>query len=120
MACARGPLPEPGVLAALVQPTPQDRPAHEQSFVEPFREQVLELHARGVEGQAIWQLLVEQHGFGGSDSSVKRFLRRQARRRPAPASGSRSPRARRRKSTSATPASSSIPSSAGCAAPGSS
>jgi hypothetical protein len=60
-----GPLPEPGVLAALVQFAPQDRPAHKQSFVEPFREQVLELHARGVEGQAIWQLLVEQHGFGG-------------------------------------------------------
>jgi transposase len=73
-----GPLPEPGVLAALVQPALQDRPAHEQSFVEPFREQVLDLHARGVEGQAIWQLLVEQHGFGGSYSSVKRFLRRQA------------------------------------------
>jgi len=32
-----GPLPEPGVLAALVQPAPQDRPAHEQSLVERFR-----------------------------------------------------------------------------------
>jgi hypothetical protein len=36
------------------------------------------LHERGVEGQAIWQLLVEEHGFTGSYSSVKRFLRRLA------------------------------------------
>jgi hypothetical protein len=54
-----GPLPEPAVLAALVQPAPQDRPAHEQSFVEAFREQALELMPA---------LLVEQHSFGGSYS----------------------------------------------------
>ncbi len=73
-----GPLPEPGVLATLVQPAPHGRPAHEQSLVERFREQVVALHERGVEGQAIFQLLVEQHQFGGSYSSVKRFLRRLA------------------------------------------
>jgi transposase len=73
-----GLLPEPGVLAALVQPAPQERPAHEQSLVERFREQVVALHEDGVEGQAIFQLLVEQHQFGGSYSSVKRFLRRLA------------------------------------------
>jgi hypothetical protein len=36
------------------------------------------LRERGVEGQAIWQLLVEEHRFTGSYSSVKRFLRRVA------------------------------------------
>jgi transposase len=55
---------------------PTERPAHEQSLVEPFREQVKTLHDRGVEGQAIWQLLVEQHDFAGSYSSIKRFVRR--------------------------------------------
>jgi transposase len=73
-----GPLPEPARLAALLATPPAPRPAQEHSLVEPFGEQVLAWHAQGVEGQAIWQLLVEQHGFGGSYSSVKRFLRRVA------------------------------------------
>src|SRR6185369_17663583 len=73
-----GPLPEPRVLAALLAAPPATRPAQEQSLGEPFGEQVLAWHAQGVEGQAIWQLLVEQHGFAGSYSSIKRFLRRVA------------------------------------------
>jgi hypothetical protein len=73
-----GPLPDPATLADLLAPAPTERPAHEQSLVEPWRERVLALHERGVEGQAIWQLLVEEHGFLGSYSSVKRFLRRLA------------------------------------------
>ena len=32
-------LPEPAVLATLLQPAPTERPAQEQSLVEPFREQ---------------------------------------------------------------------------------
>ena len=73
-----GPLPDPAALADLLRPAPSEQPAHEQSRVEPLRERVLALHERGVEGQAIWQLLVEEHGFTGSYSSVKRFLRRLA------------------------------------------
>ena len=73
-----GPLPEPARLAALLAAPPGERPAQEQSLVEPFREQVLAWHAKDVEGQAIWQLLVEQHGFEGSYSSVKRFAPRGA------------------------------------------
>jgi len=73
-----GPLPEPAALAALLAAPAAERPAQEQSLVEPFREQGLAWHGQGVEGQAIWQLLVEQHGFGGSYSSIKRFLRRVA------------------------------------------
>ena len=46
--------------------------------MEPFRERVEALQKDGVEGQAIYQLLVEQHQFGGSYSSVKRFLRQLA------------------------------------------
>jgi transposase len=44
-------------------------------LVAPFRAQVLRWREQGVEGQAIWQLLVEQHDFAGSYSSLKRFLR---------------------------------------------
>jgi transposase len=73
-----GPLPDAAMLAGLLERAPTERPAHEQSLVEPLRERVLALHERGVEGQAIWQLLVEEHGFTGSYSSVKRFLRRVA------------------------------------------
>ena len=75
---ADGPLPDTATLAALLELAPTERPAHEQSLVEPLRERVLALYERGVEGQAIWQLLVEEHGFTGSYSSVKRFLRRVA------------------------------------------
>ena len=71
-------LPEPAALAALLQPAPAARPAHEQSLVEPFHERVKALQDQGVEGQAIWQLLVDEHQFVGSYSSVKRFLRRLA------------------------------------------
>ena len=71
-------LPEPAALAALLQPPPAEGPVHEQSLVEPFRERVKTLHDRGVEGQAIWQLLVDDHDFTGSYSSIKRFLRRLA------------------------------------------
>jgi hypothetical protein len=75
---ADGPLPDTATLAALLEPASTERPVHEQSLVEPLRERVLALYERGVEGQAIWQLLVEEHGFTGSYSSVKRFLRRAA------------------------------------------
>jgi hypothetical protein len=44
-------LPELAVLAALLQPTSTERPANEQSLVEPFRERVKALHDRGVEGR---------------------------------------------------------------------
>jgi len=71
-----GELPDAAQLAALLQAPEAARPPQEQSAVAPFREQVLAWRQQGVEGQAIYQLLVEQHGFTGSYSAVKRFLRR--------------------------------------------
>lgn len=71
-----GPLPEAGALAARLQATAGPPPPQAESGVTPFRDQVLAWHQQGVEGQAIFQLLVEQHGFTGSYSAVKRFLRR--------------------------------------------
>jgi transposase len=71
-----GELPPLEVLAELLQPVEAQPRPHEPSQVEPFREQVQTLRQRGVEGQAIWQILVDQHGFTGSYSAIKRFLRR--------------------------------------------
>lgn len=72
-----GALPDPAALGELLRPAEgRGWPPHEQSRVTPFRDQVLALRQRGVEGRAIWQLLVEQHSFPGSYSAVKRFLRR--------------------------------------------
>ena len=71
-------LPEPAALAALLQPATSTGLPHEQSLVEPFRDFVKTLQDEGVEGQAIWQLLVDRQGFTGSYSSVKRFLQRLA------------------------------------------
>jgi transposase len=71
-----GELPDAAQLAALLHPPERERPVQEQSGVAPFREQVLAWRQQGVEGQAIFQLLAEQHGFTGSYSAVKRFLRR--------------------------------------------
>jgi hypothetical protein len=70
--------PEPAALAALLQPAPAERPAHEQSLVEPFRvagEDAARGWRRGP-GHLAWQLPVEQHDFAGSYSSLKRFLQR--------------------------------------------
>lgn len=71
-----GELPDAARLAALLQPPEREAPPRAQSSVAPFRAQVLAWRQQGVEGQAIYQLLVEQHGFAGSYSAVKRFLRR--------------------------------------------
>ncbi len=113
-----GPLPEPAALAALLAAPPGERPAQEQSLVEPFCEQVLAWHAQGVEGQAIWQLLVERHGFGGSYSSIKRSCAVWHRRRPGRRCGSKWTPGRRPRWTSASAACIGIPTRTGCGAPG--
>jgi transposase len=72
-------LPDLAALAVLLRPAAETaRPKHERSLVEPFRQVVKALQDKGVEGQAIWQILVDRHDFAGSYSSVKRFLRRVA------------------------------------------
>ena len=44
------------------------------SACEPFREVIVEALARGRNGMAIWQDLVDDHGFRGRYASVKRFV----------------------------------------------
>lgn len=47
------------------------------STCDPFQEQIAEALSRGRNATAIWQDLVDEHGFGGSYESVKRFVRKQ-------------------------------------------
>ena len=69
-----GPLPAPEKLQQLVAGTlAPPAPPQTVSTVAPYRDLVLDLHARGVEGTAIWQRLGER-GYAGSLSSVYRFL----------------------------------------------
>ena len=69
-------LPSEAAIDDLLQSLRRDgRALHETSSVEPYREQVQALVMAGVEAQAAWRILAEQHGFTGSYSSVKRFVR---------------------------------------------
>jgi transposase len=69
-----GPLPPLEELQQLVARTlTPPAPPQTVSTVAPYQELVLDLHARGVEGTAIWQRLRER-GYGGSLSSLYRFL----------------------------------------------
>jgi hypothetical protein len=47
-----------------------------ESSCEPYRPWITEGIERGRNSKAIWQDLVDQHGFGGSYESVKRFVRK--------------------------------------------
>jgi transposase len=70
-----GPLPPLDELQRLAAQTlTPPAPPQTVSTVEPYRDLVRTLHARGVEGAAIWQRLRER-GYPGSLSSVYRFLR---------------------------------------------
>src|SRR6266508_1842542 len=72
-----GPLPSVEDLAQLVQTTLAPPPPPQTiSSLEPYHTIILDLHARGVEGAAIWQRLQEDHHFAGSLSAVYRFLHR--------------------------------------------
>ncbi len=46
------------------------------SLCQPFAEAIKQRLDQGLSGQRIWQDLVAEHGFAGSYSSVKRFIRR--------------------------------------------
>jgi transposase len=46
------------------------------SACEPYRELILDALARGRNARAIWQDLVDDHGFGARYASVLRFIRR--------------------------------------------
>jgi transposase len=68
------PLPENRELGVLLGPPPV--PRHMRSTVEPYEETVRDLLEQEVEMTAICQRLRENHGYTGSYSSVRRFIRR--------------------------------------------
>lgn len=74
--------PLPGeVSSAAVLPRPGRAPS--ASACEPHRDLIVEAVRRGRNAMAIWQDLVEDHGFSGRYASVGRFVRR-LRRTTAP------------------------------------
>ena len=58
------------LVGAMVEPGR----APSASVCEPFREVIVEALSRGRNGMAIWQDLVDDHGFRGRYASVKRFV----------------------------------------------
>jgi transposase len=67
------PLPDDAMLAALFA-RKDALPASCLSTLEPWREQVTQWHAAGIQGSTIHATLVRNHGYTGSYSSVYRFL----------------------------------------------
>jgi transposase len=79
----RGVSPDPGPKPAISQGVPPDSgaspvlstpPAPSPSACEPFRELISEALSRGRNAKAIWQDLVDDHGFRAGYSSVKRYV----------------------------------------------
>jgi transposase len=46
------------------------------STVQPWHEQVMALRKKGIEVQALYQILKERHGYEGSYSAVRRYVRK--------------------------------------------
>jgi len=67
------PLPEPAEVLARLEPACSP-PSSSISTVEPYREVVQALLTQGIEMVAIHQRLVRHHSYGGSYSSVRRFV----------------------------------------------
>jgi transposase len=55
-------------------PVPRPGRAPSASACEPYRELIAEALGRGRNAMAIWQDLVDDHGFTGRDASVRRFV----------------------------------------------
>jgi len=67
------PLPDDATIAAAIGPA--NRAASTISSIEPFREMVARWVAQEIGGVAIYSALCREHGYGGSYSSVYRFVR---------------------------------------------
>jgi transposase len=77
-----GPLPALEDLQCLLEQTlTAPAPPQMVSSVEPFRAQVVELRAQGIEMMAIWERLKER-GYRGSYSAIRRFVRTLEPREP--------------------------------------
>ena len=78
------PTPAADTVAGEATPASDDRPsrAPQSSACEPYREQIVAALGRGRNAMAIWQDLVDDHGFPAGYASVRRFVST-VRRQPA-------------------------------------
>ena len=63
-----------GTAAAVPVPSQQPRRAPQASACEPYRELIVDALGRGRNAMAIWQDLVDDHGFPAGYTSVRRFV----------------------------------------------
>ena len=76
---------DPGPPSAVVAAPVRPGRAPTASACEPYRELVVDAVRRGRNAMAIWQDLVDQHGFDGRYASVRRFVGRLRVTTPEPA-----------------------------------
>ena len=76
-----------GTAAAAPVPAQQPSRAPQASACEPYRELVVDALGRGRNAMAIWQDLVDDHGFPAGYTSVRRFVST-VRQQPALEAGS--------------------------------
>src|SRR4029078_4247611 len=73
-------IPKPAISTeestAPARPWPPPGRARCASACEPYRELIVEALSRGRNAMAIWQDLVDDHGFTGRSPRVRRFARR--------------------------------------------
>ena len=74
------PSAKPAIIPAAVSTDPARAPS--ASACEPYRELIVEAIGRGRNAVAIWQDLVDDHGFAGRYASVRRSLPRTPSARP--------------------------------------
>ncbi|MGH9159367.1 MAG: IS21 family transposase, partial [Vicinamibacteraceae bacterium] len=81
--------PKPAISAEvstdLATPWPPPGRAPSASACEPYRELIIEAIGRGRNAMAIWQDLVDDHGFAARYASVRRFVRQVRGRAPVEA-----------------------------------
>lgn len=75
------PMPEDAEITSVLSSVSRQLPRSSVSTVEPYREQVREWLAAGVQGTTIHAALQRNHGYTGSYDAVKRMLRRLASER---------------------------------------
>jgi hypothetical protein len=98
-------LPKPATRAEVstdLAPVPQPGRAPSASACEPYRELIERARDRGRNAMAIWQDLVDTHGFSARYASVRASSRRWAVRRRSRTRSSRLHPARNRRWTTAT------------------
>ena len=75
------PMPEDAEIASVFDSIPRQVASSSISTAEPYREQIREWFAAGVQGTTIHAALQRNHGYTGSYDAVKRMLRHLAAER---------------------------------------